>query len=304
MEHMQHGSVTRWEHDSGRPVLILMALAFCLAVLVAWVVEQLVRNRPDYAQAFAPDWLPFVAAVLAAASLIPIAPARWDHRPQWLRWRTGLSWTGLLLMLCAANGLPFDLLRVVGLIPFAVDWPGLVRRLLALAAVVVLACLLLPVPPAAASAGKVAAGRPASWYGYAAFLLALPYPLLRTSWALGGTIGLSWPGAAGSGFAPWLLAIPWLCAAVLSLLLVTPRRWPSRRLLLAAGWLATAVVAMIGPAAFWALVSGWLSGRELPPAPGMAAWVPALFYTSWFLWAIAGAAATRSYQLRTAARGS
>ena len=30
-------------------------------------------------------------------------------------------------------------------------------------------------------------------------------------------------------------------------------------------------------------------------------WVFGLFYCSWFLWAIAGAAATRSYQLRSAA---
>ena len=33
----------------------------------------------------------------------------------------------------------------------------------------------------------------------------------------------------------------------------------------------------------------------------VATWVPALFYGSWFLWAIAAAAATRSYQLRSAA---
>jgi len=31
----------------------------------------------------------------------------------------------------------------------------------------------------------------------------------------------------------------------------------------------------------------------------MATWVPYLFYTSWFLWAIAAGAATRSYQLRS-----
>ena len=33
----------------------------------------------------------------------------------------------------------------------------------------------------------------------------------------------------------------------------------------------------------------------------MAGWVFALVYGSWFLWAIAAGAATRAYQLRTAA---
>ncbi len=136
-----------------------------------------------------------------------------------------------------------------GLIPLGVDWPGLATRTLALAAAVVLARLALARPAAPAST------RAATWYGYAAFVLALPYPVLRTCWALGGTLGLSWPGAAGQGFAPLLLAIPWLLAAALSLLLVSTRRWMPRRLLLVAGWSATAIVAMIGPAACWSLVT-------------------------------------------------
>ena len=100
-----------------------------------------------------------------------------------------------------------------------------------------------------------------------------------------------------------LLAVPWLMAAALSLLLVSPRRWPSRRWLLIAGWSATAIVAMIGPAALWAFVSTFASdgftGSEGIDPVGFG-----LFYGSWFLWAIAGGAATRSYQLRTAAHSS
>ena len=72
-----------------------------------------------------------------------------------------------------------------------------------------------------------------------------------------------------------------------------------RRLLLAAGWSATAVVAMIGPAACWALVTAVVSGRD--PKSGIAIWVLGLLYGSWLLWAIAAGAATRSYQLRSAA---
>ena len=141
-------------------------------------------------------------------------------RPQLLRLRRALNWAGLLLMVWAANGLPFDLLRVVGLIPLPVDWPGLATRTLALAAAVVLARLALASPPDSASTREVSSTHEGSWYGYTAFLLALPYPILRTWWALGGTPGLSYPGAAGVGFEPWLLSIPWLLAAALSLLLV------------------------------------------------------------------------------------
>ena len=197
-------------------------------------------------------------------------------------------------MVWAANGLPLDLLRLTPLIPLAVDWLGLVTKTLALAAAVVLAHLALARPAAPASAP------PATWYGYAAFVLALPYPVLRTCWALGGTLGLEWPGAAGHGFVPWLACVPWLLAAALSLLLVPTWRWVPRRLLLAAGWCATAIVAMTGPAACWSLATQLVAGGDLG-LKGIAAWVPGLFYGSWLLWAIAAGAATCSYQLRRAA---
>ena len=134
------------KRDNGRRAQVWTALALCAAVLAAWVLEQLVRNRPTYAETFAPDWLPLAAAGLAAAGIM-----RLNGRPQWLRLRRALSWSGLLLMVWAANGLPFDLLRIVGLIPLAVDWPGLATRTLALAAAVVLARLALAGPPDPAS---------------------------------------------------------------------------------------------------------------------------------------------------------
>jgi DHA1 family inner membrane transport protein len=268
-----------------------IALALCAAVLVAGVLEQLVRNRPTYAEIFAPNWIPFAAAVLAAAGIM-----RLNGRLRWLRVQRALRWSGLLLMLWAANGLPLDVLRLTPLMPPGVDWPRLATKTLALAAAVVLARLALTRQAAPASA------RAATWYGYAAFVPALPYPALRTSWALGGTLGLMWPGAAGHGWAPWLACVPWLLAAALSLLLVPTWRWMPRRLLLAAGWFATAVVALMGPAACWSLVTKLVVAGDLGLREhGIAAWVPGLFYGSWLLWAIAAGAATRSYQLRSAA---
>ena len=265
-----------------------LGLALCAAVVLGWVGEHLVPNRPTYAQIFGPDWLPLAAAGFAAAGIM--SP---DGSPQWLLLRRALRWIGLLLMVWAANGLPLDVFRVVGLIPLGVDWPGLATRALALAAALVLARLVVARPGAAASA------RQTTWYGYAAFGLALPYPVLRTLWALGGTLGLQWPGAGGQGWEPWLFSIPWLVAAVLSLFLVSPPRWMPRPLLLAGGWSATAIVAMIGPSACWALVTAIATGGDTG-FEGIETWVPALFYGSWLLWAIAAAAATRSYQVRSA----
>lgn len=276
-----------------------IGLALCVAVALCWAWEQFVPN-PDSSQAFAPHWLPLAAAGVAAAGIVAL-----DGWPRWLRAQRALRWTGLLLMLWAANGLPFDVLTAAGLmghrtasgeiiLSTTVYWPELATRAFALATAVVLARLALARPAAPAST------RPATWYAYAAFLLALPYPVLRVHWALGGTLGLESPGAAGQGWEPLLIAIPWVLAAALSLLLVSPPQWVSRRLLLAAGWSATAIVAMIGPAAFWSFVSALATGSDTA-SDEIAFWVFGLFYCSWFLWAIAGGAATRAYQLRTAA---
>jgi hypothetical protein len=270
-----------------------IGLVLCATLFVAGVVALVLGDRPEYAQAFAPAWLPLAAAATSAAGIVLLlrGPSR---RP---RVCAALSWSGLLLLLWTASGLPIDLLRVASLVvpdlmPPGVDWPGLATRALALAALVVLAHLVLARP--------AAPSRAAPWFGYAALALALPYPVLKTWWALGGSIGLRWPGADGlaGSFALWLPAVPWLLAAALSLLLArTPRRLP-RRLLLFAGWSATIVVAMIGPVACWSLVSGLIRGNA--DFGAMYGWVFGVFYGSWFLWAIAAGAATRSHQVRSA----
>jgi hypothetical protein len=246
----------------------------------------------------APDWLPLVAAAFAAVAFVLAGASRLGRRAG-----QAIGWTALLLMIWAANGLPFDLLTIAGLIGHraasgaivmsTVYWPGLLTRALALATAVVVARLALERPAGPTS------DRPVIWYGYAAFLLALPYPVLRLHWALGGSLGLVSPGAAGEGWEPLLIAIPWVLAAGLSLLLVSAPHWMPRRLLVAAGWLGTVIVAMIGPAALWSFVSE-LASAGAPDTGDIEVWVFGLFYGSWFLWAIAAGAATRSYQLRTA----
>ncbi len=274
------------------------ALALCGALALGWALERLAPS-PDGGPNLAPDWLPLAAAGVAVAGVLPLPGSN-----RWMRVRSALRWAGLLLLVWAANGLPFDLLTAAGLIGHrtadgdivmsTVYWPGLVTRMLALAAAVVLARIAL-----AGSTGPASAWT-RSGYAYAAFACALPYPVLRAHWALGGTAGLAWPGAAGQGWEPLIIAFPWVLAALLSLLLVAPRSRIPRGWLLAAGWSATVIVASIGPAALWSLISAVAAGGDIG-SDGIAGWVFALFYLSWFLWAIAGGAATLSYQVRTAA---
>jgi len=68
--------------------------------------------------------------------------------------------------------------------------------------------------------------------------------------------------AAGKSFAPLLLATPFLLAAVMSLLLFPTWRWMPRRLLLTAGWTSTAIMALIGPAACWAMITTLARGLD------------------------------------------
>ena len=265
-----------------------ISVSLCLLVVLASLVAQLVRNRPDYAQSFSPDWLPFAAAGVAITGI-----ALTSFRILVPRLVVALVWVGFLLMIWLANGLPLDLLRLTPLMPPGVDWPGMVTRSLALATAVSLARRAL------ACAGGIGRYGRVPWYGYAAFAFALPYPILRTVWVLGGSLGLEWRGAAGEGFATWLACTPWLLAAALSLLLITKPRWIPRRLLLAAGYGAAAVVATFGPAAFWSVITALATGRSLN-LNGIESWVPCLFYGSWFLWSISAAATTRSFQLNSA----
>ncbi len=283
-------------HSLGSKTESWIGLVLCVAVAAAWALEQLVPGRPAYAEALAPDWLPLAAAGLGAAAIV----VRMAAHSGWLRLQGVLGWGGLLLMLWAAGGLMIDLLRVAslalpGLMPAGVDWLGLTTRAFAAATAAVFAHLALT------RGSDPASTRVATWYGYAALALALPYPVLKTWWALGGRLGLRWPGADGlaGSFALWLPAVPWLLAATLSLLLVMTPRWLPRRPLLAAGWFASVAVATFGLSACSAFAVGLLRGDV--DSGGMATWVFGLVYGSWFLWAIAAGAATRSYQLRTAA---
>jgi hypothetical protein len=276
-----------------------IGLALCAVLGVAWAAGRTSPDAPAGGPVFAPAWLGLVAAAVGGAGLLPVRGAA-TRRPQ-----AALRWLGLLLLVWAANGLPFDALTAAGLIgrPTAsgelvvatVWWPGLVTRAVALGTAIVVGHIAFARPASPPSHARLAG------WALAAFVLAMPYPVLRLHWALGGPIGLVSPGAAGEGFEPLVIAIPWVAAAILSLVLAADRPGPGRGLVVAAGWIAAAVVATIGPAALWSIVRAVADGTATRQ-DGIEPWVFALFYGSWFLWAVAGGAATRAYQLRTPTR--
>ena len=167
-----------------------IALALCAAVLLAGAWGN--SFQPAGHPAFAPDWLPLAAAGFAAAGIM-----RLDGSPRWLRVQRALRWTGLLLMVWAANGLPFDLLTAAGLMGHRTA-SGASSNSASTGRGWRLGRWLSP-PPSCSRVSPWRARPPlhppgaATWYGYAAFVLALPYPVLRMHWALGGTLGLIGP---------------------------------------------------------------------------------------------------------------
>ena len=113
-----------------------IALALCVAVAVGRIVAPRLSALPADALAPARAWLPLAAAAFAAAGIV-----RRDGWPQWPRIQRASRWIAVLLMVWAANGLPFDLLTMTGamgrrtasgaIVIATVDWPRLATRTLA-----------------------------------------------------------------------------------------------------------------------------------------------------------------------------
>ncbi|RZQ62310.1 hypothetical protein [Amycolatopsis suaedae] len=254
------------------------------------------------------DWAAVAAGVLGMVAVAASARgAGWAARV--------LAWGCCGVLLAVGGVVIFDVVMTVAHVadltgPEAlrpVDWPGAVTRLLCLTS----AALLVSANRRDVSAPCVHLPRqPPRWrnvFGYLAFALSLPYPVLKTTWALGGRLGLTRSDFVQGFDAGWLPVVPALVGSVGALVLV--QRWgrivPSwvpvlgdrqvpRWPVLAGGWLATAVLCSIGPAAVY-------KGLQYlgQPESGLESWVPLTFYASWLLWGVALGGATLTYQQRT-----
>ncbi|GAA2812017.1 hypothetical protein [Saccharopolyspora taberi] len=264
-----------------------------------------------------PAWVTPAGAIAGIAAAIAL-PTR--------RHRTAFTITGvaLVLLLWSAGGLLFDIVMPITwlLVPDwpMPDWPMGATRALALTSAILLfrALVRRRRQLRGECLGCGWGGEPVRqrlWLGYAGLLFGLPYPVLKTIWALGGTIGLDYPVPERDGFTSgWLVVPVALVGLVLSPALVHRwgRIWPRwvpglagkptpRGLLLFGGWFGSALLLTMGiPAVMLEL--GFTGGVQPRPIPGMHAWPSALFYTSWFFWGLVLTPATRLYQLRTRQR--
>lgn len=258
-----------------------------------------------------PGWatpLAAAASVFGAALLMSPLRAR--------RVLVAINGAAVLLLLLAAGGILFDLLRVFGLMDLLTDWPMFATRAFALtSAILLFRATALRVRELAGTCARCGgpAAAPPHWLGYLGVLFALPYPVIKTNWALGGTIGLDYPDPARDGFTSGWLAVPAaLIGIVLSLALVHRwgRIWPRwvpglagrptpRWLLLFGGWFGTALLFTMGPAGSATALADLISGTSPNAIAGMHYWPGALFYASWMCWALVLGPSVYLYQRAT-----
>jgi hypothetical protein len=301
-------------HSSGRYALpaLIVSVATLLTFLSRFVVP---RGRILFE---IPMWVTPLASTLGMAGALALLVL-----PRFRRAARAVSAAALALLLWAAGGGLFDVLMVIGrlIVPDLpmIDWPMSATRMFALVAAALLfraivhdrrcargECLRCGQGPSTAPI------RQKRWLGCAGFLFGLPYPLLKTHWAMGGTIGLDYPDPARDGFSSgWLVVPAALIGLVLSLALVHRwgRIWPDwapflagkrtpRGLLLFGGWFGSALLLTMGIVGTMQDIA-LFSGGPVASSGGMHAWPSTVFYASWLLWGLVFAPATRIYQLRT-----
>ncbi|MEU9115706.1 hypothetical protein AB0D04_28965 [Streptomyces sp. NPDC048483] len=289
-----------WLRRSAAAALWLSLAAGALSV-ARWILPP----SHDYTAHLVPKAAPLVAAVcgLAVAVLVLTAQVR-PERARTVRVGTGAA---IVLGVWGASGLPLDGLRVIGLIPLSIDWLGFVTRLAALGAAVALAATGTLYGRVAQEAclrcgrtGPSQSTRPSpKWCGYAAFLAALPYPLIKAYWAAGGTAGTG-DGKLIKGFADgWGTVILAALGVLLALALVQEwgRRLPHRLLLLAGAGGALLLVTVGLPGSYAALQL--IADHGVHAVDGdTKAWVFAVVYGCWLVMAVGMAAAVWAFWQR------
>jgi hypothetical protein len=261
--------------------------AVCGAVLI--LVSEAGNGSLDYATGVLPPFAPWLAALLTVA-VVGVG----------LSERLLLTLTGLLLMvgLAAATALsvgllPFDLLRIVGLIPLPLSLPGLGLRLLLLTGATAALIPALTIRRAhqarCASCRRPLPGRidqVPRWPVAVALLFSLPYPVLRTIWALGGTFGTTGePLELDPALAWGVTAVGWLLVTFVLVLLVGRGSQWLRALFGLAGVVAGVALTVNGGLAALLAFSLMASSPTQPAPPGVDL-PPSTFlivYGSWFI---------------------
>lgn len=241
----------------------------------------------DYGTGLVPSLVPWVAAglvlVVAVAGLT--------------RWATSRVAGLLAAALAVATGwsvavLLFDALRVVRLVPLPLSGWGLALRLLLLAGA---AAAVLPILhahqvrrgrcPACSRWRPGGLARIPRWPVAVGVGFALPYPVLRVVWLLGGTIGKTGGPELADPALQLAMAVAGALLVALAVVLLVGRGPTWLRAVLGLGGLVvgTGLACTFGPAAAGVVSMLLAEGLDVPPAAGLSVWVFALFYCSWTL---------------------
>lgn len=290
-----------------RPRATLVA---CATTLMAAAVDAGLSSK-DYTKGFAPSWVTALAALLGVVATF--GAMGWP-REGLLPRRPVLTagWCGCVLMVWSAGGVIFDGLRALAVLgvpgmPPVVDWPGFASRTLAVVAGALLAATVLSYQRACRGrctrCGRDDPASPRSsrrWLGYAACAFALPYPLLKLYWALGGTIARSAVGTTSVEGFPIGETVAFALVGLLALALV--QRWGRlvpRRLLLVVAWAAAGALLTMGALAGFGSLAQALGLVDGPARFGSDGWIVYLVYGSWLLLGVALGGAVVDYQRRT-----
>jgi hypothetical protein len=242
----------------------------------------------DYGVGVVPVVVPWLAASLAVVVAVV-----------GLSERRALSAAGSLLMgalvvltAWSVAMLPFDALRIVRLVPLPLSGSGLGLRLLLLVAG---AAALLPALRARrARQGRCPACRRVlpgrldrlpRWPAVVAVVFALPYPVLRIVWALGGTFGTTGEPLDLDAAVAWGAAIAGSTLVAFAIVLLVGKGPPWARAVLGLGGLVLGVALTVigGLAAALALTMLATEGAQSSPGAGLVTWTFLLVYGSWFV---------------------
>nr|WP_300151452.1 hypothetical protein [Propionicimonas sp.] len=186
----------------------------------------------------------------------------------------------------------FDALRVVRLVPLPLSGWGLALRLLLLAGAAAAVQPILRARqvlrercPACSRWLPGPLARIPRWPIAMGVVFALPYPVLRVVWLLGGTIGKTGGPEAADRAVRLAMASAGALLVALAVVLLVGRGPTWLRTVLGLGGLVVGagLACTFGPAAAGVASMLLIDGLDVPPAAGLSVWVFALFYGSWTL---------------------
>jgi len=266
------------------PALTVLAAGAAMVILASQTNDEML----DYSVGVVPVLVPWLSACLSiAVAVVGLSERRASSA-------VGSILIGSLVVMIAWTlvMLPFDLLRIVGLVPLPLSAWGFVMRLLLLVAGTAALVPALQVRrihqercPACRRVLPGVLDRLPRWPVVVAVVASLVYPVLRIVWALGGTFGTTGEPLDLDPAVAWGVVVAGSTLVAFTLLLLVGKgpRW-ARALFGLGGIVAGLALTFIGGLAAVRAVS-LLATEGLKSSQGdeLMTWTFALVYGSWFV---------------------